>query len=102
RTGDEDVVTEMAGHATVPVINMLSPRHHPCQALADLLTLREAFGRLAGLTIAYVGDGNNVARSLVAVGAAAGVTVRVASPDGYQLEPGLDGVLTDDPHAAVE
>ncbi len=80
RTGDEDLVTEMAEHATVPVINMLTPRHHPCQALADLLTLREAFGRLEGLTLAYVGDGNNVARSLVEVGAAAGVNVRVAVP----------------------
>jgi ornithine carbamoyltransferase len=101
RTGDEALVTEMADHATAPVINMLTPRHHPCQALADLLTLREAFGRLEGLTLAYVGDGNNVARSLVALGAAAGVQVRVASPDGYQLEPGRNGFLTDDPREAV-
>ena len=72
RTGDEDLVTEMAEHAGVPVINMLTPGHHPCQALADLLTLRETFGRLEGLTLAYVGDGNNVARSLVEVGAVAG------------------------------
>jgi ornithine carbamoyltransferase len=102
RTGDESLVTEMAEHATVPVINMLTPRHHPCQALADLLTLREAFGRLDGLTLAYVGDGNNVARSLVEVGALAGVHVRVASPAGYQLEPGSSAVLTDDPREAVE
>jgi ornithine carbamoyltransferase len=103
RTADEDLVAQMAEHATVPVINMLTPRHHPCQALADLLTLREAFGRLRGLTVAYVGDGNNVARSLVAVGAAAGVNVRVAAPDAYQLEPdGLGNrVLTDDPREAV-
>ena len=101
RTGDEDVITEMAAHATVPVINMLSPRHHPCQALADLLTLREAFGRLEGLTLAYVGDGNNVARSLIDVGTRAGVEVRVAAPDGYQLEPDGAGVLTDDPREAV-
>jgi ornithine carbamoyltransferase len=103
RTGDEGLVTEMAEYAAVPVINMLTPRHHPCQALADLLTLREAFGRLRGLTVAYVGDGNNVARSLVAVGAAAGVNVRVAAPDAYQLEPdGLGNrVLTDDPREAV-
>jgi ornithine carbamoyltransferase len=103
RTADEDLVAHMAEHATVPVINMLTPRHHPCQALADLLTLREAFGRLRGLTVAYVGDGNNVARSLVAVGAAAGVNVRVAAPDAYQLEPdGLGNrVLTDDPREAV-
>jgi ornithine carbamoyltransferase len=101
RTGDEDLVTEMAEHATVPVINMLTPSHHPCQALADLMTLREAFGRLRGLTVAYVGDGNNVARSLVDLGAAAGVNVRVAAPDGYQLDAGHDGVLTDDPREAV-
>ena len=72
RTGDENLVTEMAEHASVPVINMLTPGHHPCQALADLMTLRETFGRLEGLTLAYVGDGNNVARSLVEVGAVAG------------------------------
>jgi ornithine carbamoyltransferase len=101
RTGDEDLVTEMAEHATVPVINMLTPSYHPCQALADLLTLREAFGRLRGLTIAYVGDGNNVARSLVDLGAAAGVNVRVASPGGYQLAAGQGAVLTDDPREAV-
>ena len=101
RTGDENLVTEMAEHASVPVINMLTPGHHPCQALADLMTLRETFGRLEGLTLAYVGDGNNVARSLVEVGAVAGVEVRVASPDGYQLEAGALGVLTDDPAEAV-
>jgi ornithine carbamoyltransferase len=92
----------MAEHATVPVINMLTPSHHPCQALADLLTLKETFGRLKGLTLAYVGDGNNVARSLVEVGALAGVNVRIASPAGYQLAPGSGGaLLTDDPREAV-
>src|SRR6516165_9069985 len=102
RTGDEELVSEMAEHATVPVINLLTPGHHPCQALADLVTLREVFGRLAGLKIAYVGDGNNVARSLVALGSRAGAEVRVASPDGYRLEPGTDGaLLTDDPREAV-
>ncbi len=101
RTGDDRLVEELAEHATVPVINMLSPSHHPCQALADLLTLRETFGRLDGLTLAYVGDGNNVARSLVVVGSNAGVQVRVAAPDGYQLEPDGAGVLTADPCEAV-
>jgi ornithine carbamoyltransferase len=101
RTGDDALVTELSEHATVPVINMLTPRHHPCQALADLLTLREAFGRLDGLTVAYVGDGNNVARSLIDVGTLAGVNVRVASPDGYQLEPGAAALLTADPAEAV-
>ena len=102
RTGADELVEEMAAHATVPVINMLTPSHHPCQVLADLLTLRETFGRLDGLTIAYVGDGNNVARSLIEVGTLAGVKVRVASPDGYQLEPQPGAVLTDSPREAVE
>ncbi len=102
RTGDDELVAEMAAHASVPVINMLDPRYHPCQVLADLLTLQEAFGRLNGLTLAYVGDGNNVARSLVEVGSLAGVNVRVAAPRGYQLEPHDGAVLTDDPREAVQ
>ena len=101
RTGDDALLDEFAGHADVPVINMLSPSHHPCQALADLLTLREAFGRLEGLKLAYVGDGNNVARSLIVVGELAGLEVRVAAPDGYQLETNGAGVLTDDPREAA-
>jgi ornithine carbamoyltransferase len=101
RTGPDRVARELADDATVPVINMLTDGHHPCQALADMLTLREAFGRLAGLTLAYVGDGNNVARSLAIVGALAGVEVRIASPVGYQLEPTAGAVVTDDPVAAV-
>jgi ornithine carbamoyltransferase len=102
RTGDEAELTELAEHATVPVVNMLSPLHHPCQAIADLQTLREALGSLEGRAIAYVGDGNNVARSLALLGTRAGLEVRVAAPDGYQLEPGeTDAVLTDDPAEAV-
>jgi ornithine carbamoyltransferase len=101
RTGDDRLPDELAEHATVPVINMLSPSHHPCQALADLLTLRETFGRLEGLTLAYVGDGNNMARSLTVVGTRAGLHVRVAAPEGYQLEPDGADVLTDDPREAV-
>ena len=102
RTGPDELVAELAQHATVPVINMLTARHHPCQALADLLTLRETFGSLEGLTLAYIGDGNNVARSLAVLGAIAGVEVRIAAPDGYQLEPVADAELTGDPHAAVK
>jgi len=103
RTGSEALLSELAEHATVPVINLLSPLHHPIQALADLLTLREAFGALDGLKLAYVGDGNNVARSLALVGALAGVEVAIAAPSGYQLGPGEvpDAALTDDPAAAV-
>jgi ornithine carbamoyltransferase len=101
RTGPDQQVAELAQYASVPVINMLTADHHPCQALADLLTMREAFGRLEGLTLAYVGDGNNVARSLAIVGALAGVSVRIASPPGYQLEPVAGAFLTADPAEAV-
>ena len=102
RTGDEDQLRTLAEHATVPVVNMLSPLHHPCQALADLMTMREAFGRLDGRVLAYVGDGNNVARSLALVGSLAGLEVRVAAPDGFQLEPGAGAELFGDPAAAAE
>jgi ornithine carbamoyltransferase len=101
RTGDEDELTTLAEHATVPVVNMLSPLHHPCQALADLLTMREAYGSLEGRVLAYVGDGNNVARSLAVVGALAGLEVRIASPAGYELTD-TDAVLTDDPAEAAD
>jgi ornithine carbamoyltransferase len=101
RTTRDATLDELAAHATVPVVNLLTTRHHPCQALADLLTLREAFGRLEGLTVAYVGDGNNVARSLAELGRRAGVAVRVAAPAGYQLEPIPDVILTDDPREAA-
>jgi ornithine carbamoyltransferase len=102
RTGSEERLQTLAEHATVPVINMLSPRHHPCQALADLMTLREALGALEGRVLAYVGDGNNVARSLALVGTRAGLTVRVAAPDGFQLEPDAGAELFDDPAAAAD
>jgi ornithine carbamoyltransferase len=102
RTGPDEQVAELARHASVPVINMLTAGHHPCQALADLLTLKETFGSLDGLTVAYVGDGNNVARSLAVLGRIAGVSLRVAAPDGYQLEPLPGVVLTDDPRVAVQ
>jgi ornithine carbamoyltransferase len=101
RTGPDAVLEELAAEGTIPVFNMLTAGHHPCQALADLLTLRETFGRLEGLKLAYVGDGNNVARSLAILGARAGVEVAVAAPAGYQLEPVAGAVLTDDPAAAV-
>jgi ornithine carbamoyltransferase len=101
RTGPDETVQELARNASVPVFNMLSASHHPCQVLADLLTLREAFGELEGLTLAYVGDGNNVARSLATLGALARVRVRIAAPDEFQLEPLPGATLTSDPRAAV-
>ena len=110
RTGPDAMLEELARDSGVPVVNMLTARHHPCQALADLLTVREAYGALDGLRVAYVGDGNNVARSLAVLGALAGMHVAVASPDGYSLdaeEPlpaGASGSLTlySDPYEAVD
>jgi ornithine carbamoyltransferase len=101
RTGPDVVLEELAAHASIPVFNMLTAGHHPCQALADLLTLQERFGRLEGLRVAYVGDGNNVARSLALLGRTAGVEVVVASPAGYELEAEAGAELVADPAAAV-
>ena len=110
RTGPHALLQELAEHAGISVFNMLTAEHHPCQALADLLTAREAFGALDGLKLAYVGDGNNVARSLAVLGALAGLEVAVASPpahtlalDTVPLSPGARGGLTlyEDPREAV-
>ncbi|MGI8944790.1 MAG: ornithine carbamoyltransferase [Thermoleophilaceae bacterium] len=103
RTGAHALLDELAEHASVPVINMLTREHHPCQALADLLTLRERFGRLEGLRLAYVGDGNNVARSLALLGARAGIEVAVATPPGLALdgEPPAGALMTHDPVEAA-
>jgi ornithine carbamoyltransferase len=101
RSSSHEAVAELAAAAEVPVVNALTPLHHPCQALADLLTLRERRGELAGLRLAYVGDGNNVARSLAIAGELAGVEVVVAAPAGYQLEPGHEAKLTGDPRDAA-
>jgi ornithine carbamoyltransferase len=100
RSGSDERVRELAEGASVPVINGLTPEHHPCQALADLLTLKERFGELEGLRLAYVGDGNNMARSLAILGKIAGVDVVVSSPEGYRIEEGL-AELIEDPKAAV-
>jgi ornithine carbamoyltransferase len=86
RTGPDAMLAELAEHSSIPVFNMLTALHHPCQALADLLTLREALGSLSGVRLAYVGDGNNIARSLALLGTLAGLHVAVASPPGYALE----------------
>ena len=89
RTFGQDVLDELAHYADVPVINALSDWEHPCQALADLLTIREHsgdHGGSAGRTIAYVGDGNNVIRSLALAATSEGMHVRIASPDGHVLD----------------
>jgi ornithine carbamoyltransferase len=83
RTFAQEELAEYAHWASIPVINALTDLEHPCQALADYLTLQEAFGELDGLTLAYVGDGNNVAHSLMLCGALLGVNVRVGCPQGY-------------------
>jgi ornithine carbamoyltransferase len=83
RTGPHEVVLELAARAAIPVINGLTIREHPCQALADLFTLHERFGDLRGLPLAFVGDGNNVYHSLALMGATLGMEVRLAHPEGY-------------------
>jgi len=108
-------VVELAERAAIPVINGLTIREHPCQALADLFTLHERFGELRGLPLAFVGDGNNVYHSLALMGATLGMDVRLAHPAGYapsdrivqrarELAAATGGGLTllDDPRAAVE
>ncbi|NOZ26624.1 MAG: ornithine carbamoyltransferase [Chloroflexi bacterium] len=107
-------VEQLAAHSRVPVINGLSDYNHPCQALADLLTIWERKGRLEGVRLAYVGDGNNVARSLAFAAALTGIHLVIASPEGYQLDEetvalarslaergGGQVTLTTDPLAAV-
>jgi ornithine carbamoyltransferase len=101
RTNSEERLRELASYAEVPVVNMLSPDHHPCQALADLMTMREALGSLEGRVLTYVGDGNNVARSLAVIGTLAGVEVRVAAPAGFQLGEAHGATLFEDVAEAV-
>lgn len=111
RVFDHDVLEQMARVDEVPIVNLLSDVAHPCQALADLLTLRQRWGSLAGRTVAWVGDGNNVARSLTLACALSGVNVRLACPPGHDLDPvavdgarahGIDVVTTTDPGEAVK
>jgi len=101
RVFDHRTLTRMAGVAAVPVVNLLSDAAHPVQALGDLLTMRQRFGSLEACTLAYVGDGNNVCRSLMVGAALAGMEMRVATPPGY--EPPADGatLVTNDPAEAV-
>jgi len=114
RHSSQEVVAELADRAAVPVVNALTLREHPCQALADVFTLLERFGRLDGVTIAFIGDGNNVFGSLALVAAAFGAEVRLAHPPGYGPDEGLEAriielasaaggrlVLGHDPRAAA-
>ncbi len=86
RTFEHDTIVELAEFADVPVINALTDFSHPCQAMADVLTITEHCGKLSGLKIAYIGDGNNVARSLAFASAKLGMKLAVASPAGYELD----------------
>jgi ornithine carbamoyltransferase len=97
-----DTLTEIARHAAVPVINGLSDATHPCQAIADLLTIREAFGEIRGRTVAFVGDGNNVARSLARGCLMLGARFILARPDGHGLQDGILVDETNNPVAAVK
>ncbi len=114
RTFGHDGLVELAASVDVPVVNALSDHEHPCQALADLQTMQQVYGDLAGRSLAYVGDGNNVAHSLLLAGALAGMSIRVAHPDGYApnaplveearaLAAAHDGevIVTTDPREAV-
>ena len=87
RTYSHDLLAEFASEASIPVINGLSDLHHPCQALADLMTILEKKGRLKGRRLAYIGDGNNVAHSLIEAAASTGVDISVACPKGYEPAP---------------
>ncbi len=89
RVFEQSALEQLATHASIPVINALSDLYHPCQALADFFTLEERFGNLKGLTLAYVGDGNNVCHSLLLAGARVGANVRVATPAGYEPNPAI-------------
>jgi ornithine carbamoyltransferase len=89
RTFEQSKLEEVAHWASVPVVNALTDDFHPCQILADLLTVREHFGKLEGLTLAYVGDGNNIANSLLEGGALTGMEIRIATPEGYGVSAEL-------------
>jgi len=114
RTFEQAEVEEFAQYSTIPILNALTDLEHPCQILADLLTVKEDFGKLEGLTMTYLGDGNNVAHSLILGCALVGMNVRVATPKGYEPDDSIlkkaqeitkgrsEVVITTDPKAAVE
>ena len=99
RVSDHELLEQLAEHSSVPVVNALTPLHHPCQALADVLTMRERFGTFDGLRLAYVGDGNNVCNSLLLVGGQVGLEVAVATP--AELAPSEDIVQASGQAATV-
>jgi len=89
RTFSQESLDQLAEHGRIPVVNALSDRFHPCQALSDFFTLEERFTTLRGLKVAYVGDGNNVCHSLLTIGARAGAHIRVATPAGFEPDPAV-------------
>ena len=114
RTYDQSEVEEFAKHSSIPILNALTDLEHPCQILADLLTVQEEFGSCKGQTMTYLGDGNNVAHSLILGCALAGMNVRVATPKGYEPDSAIveqaralsggnsEVVITNDANAAVD
>ncbi|MBI3748941.1 MAG: ornithine carbamoyltransferase [Chloroflexi bacterium] len=114
RTFSQASLEELAAASSIPVINALTNEHHPCQAVADVMTLEETFGTLAGISVAFIGDGDNVCHSLMQAAALAGFELRVATPPGYEPDPGITAaareagratggtiLLTNDPVEAV-
>lgn len=89
RTYAHETVETLAQHGSIPIINGLTDLHHPCQVLADLLTIEERFGSRAGKVLTYIGDGNNMAHSLMIGGALSGMHIRIASPNGYTVDQGI-------------
>ncbi len=102
RASSPGIIAELAAASSVPVINALDDREHPCQALADMLTLRQQWGSLAGRTLAFVGDGNNVCHSLVIAAALCGMHVRVATPPEHAPDPAVIAVARDLATASVQ
>ena len=99
RTFDQEEVEEFAEHAAIPVINGLTDETHPLQALADAMTLRERFGTLSGVRLAYVGDGNNVCHSLMRIAARFGMVFTAATPPGYEPDSAFVDAAAEDAHA---
>ena len=105
RTYDHPMIVEWAKYSSIPVINGLTDLHHPCQILSDLLTILEKKGRVCGIRMAYIGDGNNVAHSLIEGAAAMGMKIRIATPGGYEPDKAIverAGILAKETGASIE